>query len=62
MRELDGRRLGRELPWRRLDGGDIELRLRPGQEAIVYASGTRPDLTIAPVPITQPGPAWGLPI
>ncbi len=46
--------------WRRLSTGDIQLDLRAGQEAILYPAGTKPDLTIAPVPGT-PGASWGLP-
>jgi hypothetical protein len=54
-------RTGREPRWRQLPNGDLEIELRRGQEALVYPQGTRPDLTVAPVPVTIPGPPWGLP-
>jgi alpha-L-fucosidase 2 len=48
-------------PWRQLPDGDVEIRLRRGQEVIVHRRGTSPDLTIAPVAPAQPAPPWGLP-
>ncbi|MFL6077359.1 MAG: glycosyl hydrolase family 95 catalytic domain-containing protein [Mycobacteriales bacterium] len=52
---------GRRVPWRVLPGGDLALDLRRGEEAVVYPAGSRPDLTVAPVPIALPSPPWGLP-
>ncbi len=52
---------GREPHWRTLPTGDVEIDLRRGQEALVFAAGTRPDLTVAPVPVAIPGAPWGLP-
>jgi hypothetical protein len=52
---------GRPPRWRQLSNGDVEIDLRRGQEALVYAMGTAPDLTIAPVPPGPPAPPWGLP-
>ncbi|MFI6292583.1 glycosyl hydrolase family 95 catalytic domain-containing protein [Nonomuraea sp. NPDC050790] len=43
-----------------LGGGVMELTLRKGQEALIFAAGTR-DFTVAPVKITTPGEPWGLP-
>ncbi|OLB80109.1 MAG: Tat pathway signal sequence domain protein [Actinobacteria bacterium 13_2_20CM_2_71_6] len=54
-------RSGREPHWRLLPGGDIEIDLRRGQEALIHAQGIRPDLTVAPVPVAIPGAPWGLP-
>jgi hypothetical protein len=54
-------RSGREPHWKALPNGDLEIDLRRGQEVLVYPQGTRPDLTIAPVPVAIPGPPWGLP-
>ncbi|GLZ33629.1 hypothetical protein Lesp02_58170 [Lentzea sp. NBRC 105346] len=45
----------------RVDGDVVELFLRRGEEAVVHADGTRPDFTIAPVRVTEPARAWGLP-
>jgi hypothetical protein len=50
-----------ELEWRDLGNGTIEIELDRDQEAVIYAAGTRPDFVIAPVPIGQPAPRWGLP-
>jgi hypothetical protein len=52
---------GREPHWKQLPGGDLEIDLRCGQEAVVFPKGTRPDLTVAPVPVAIPGAPWGLP-
>ena len=52
---------GRGPAWRQLPGGDVEIDLRRGQEVVVYAKGTRPDFTVAPVPVSIPGVPWGLP-
>jgi hypothetical protein len=54
-------RSGRGPAWRQLPDGDVEIDLRRGQEVVVYAKGTRPDFTVAPVPIAIPGAPWGLP-
>jgi alpha-L-fucosidase 2 len=52
---------GRAPRWRQLSNGDVSIELRAGQEALVYPRGSRPDLTVAPVPPTGPTAAWGLP-
>jgi hypothetical protein len=54
-------RSGREPHWRQLPNGDVEIDLRRDQEVLLYAKGTRPDLTITPVPVAIPAPPWGLP-
>jgi hypothetical protein len=56
------RRLGRgHAPrWRDVAGGVIEIDLDRGGEIVVYPAGTRPDLRVAPVRVTQPAPPWGL--
>jgi alpha-L-fucosidase 2 len=54
-------RSGREAQWQQLPDGDVEIELRKGQEVLVYPRGTRPDLTVAPVPANAPAPPWGLP-
>jgi len=51
---------GRPVRWRDLGDGAIEIDLRRDCEAVVYGAGTRPDFTIAPVPIGQPAEPWGL--
>ncbi len=38
------------------------VELARGREVLIYARGRRPDTTIAPVPISEPAPAWGLPV
>ncbi|WP_217241723.1 Tat pathway signal sequence domain protein [Streptomyces sp. AC555_RSS877] len=43
-----------------LGDGTLAIDLPRGREVLVH-SGTRPDLTIAPVAVSEPGPAWGLP-
>jgi hypothetical protein len=52
---------GRPPRWRQLPGGDLEVDLRQGQEILVYARGSDPDRTIAPVPPSAPTSPWGLP-
>jgi hypothetical protein len=52
---------GSPATWRDLGGGVIEIDLARDREALVYATGATPPLTIAPVPISRPGAAWGLP-
>ncbi|MER6134247.1 Tat pathway signal sequence domain protein [Streptomyces sp. NPDC001815] len=49
-------------PARTRDRGDgtLEIDLPRGREVLVH-SGSRPDLGIAPVAISEPGGAWGLP-
>jgi len=47
--------------WRDLGGGAIAIDLPRDREALVYPTGSTPSLTIAPVPISKPGAAWGLP-
>ncbi|GAA2431326.1 hypothetical protein GCM10010191_51380 [Actinomadura vinacea] len=51
---------GRPPRWRDVGGGTIEIDLARGQEAVVHAEGTRPDLVIAPVRVTVPAQPWGL--
>ncbi|MEU5322320.1 Tat pathway signal sequence domain protein [Streptomyces sp. NPDC021056] len=43
-----------------LGDGTLAIGLPKGREVLVHA-GRRPDLVIAPVAISEPGPAWGLP-
>ncbi|MEV5388570.1 Tat pathway signal sequence domain protein [Streptomyces sp. NPDC052721] len=45
---------------RDLGDGTLAIDLPQGREVLVH-SGPRPDLVIAPVPLSEPGPAWGLP-
>ncbi|GAB3914058.1 hypothetical protein GCM10029964_124700 [Kibdelosporangium lantanae] len=51
---------GRDLPWREVAAGTIEVDLRRGAEAVVYRRGDRPDFDVRPVPGTT-APRWGLP-
>jgi hypothetical protein len=43
-----------------LGGGVVQITLAKDREVLVYG-GAAPGLTIAPVPISKPGAAWGLP-
>ncbi|WP_206189675.1 glycosyl hydrolase family 95 catalytic domain-containing protein [Streptomyces griseoruber] len=43
-----------------LGDGTLGIDLPQGREVLIH-SGTRPDLVIAPVPVSAPGAAWGLP-
>lgn len=43
-----------------LGDGTLAIDLPRGREVLVH-SGSRPDLVIAPVALSEPGPAWGLP-
>ncbi|MFI1367403.1 glycosyl hydrolase family 95 catalytic domain-containing protein [Streptomyces griseochromogenes] len=43
-----------------LGDGTLAIDLPRGREVLVH-SGSRPDLVIAPVTLSEPGPAWGLP-
>ncbi|MEE1833711.1 glycosyl hydrolase family 95 catalytic domain-containing protein [Streptomyces sp. SP17KL33] len=43
-----------------LGDGTLGIELPKGREVLVH-SGARPDLVVAPVDITAPGAAWGLP-
>jgi hypothetical protein len=52
---------GTPAAWRDLGDGVIEIDLPRDREALVRPGGAAPPLTIAPVPISQPGAAWGLP-
>ncbi|OIK02798.1 Tat pathway signal sequence domain protein [Streptomyces monashensis] len=45
---------------RDLGDGTLAIDLLEGREVLVH-SGTRPDLVIAPVAVSEPGAAWGLP-
>ncbi|WP_308314630.1 hypothetical protein [Streptomyces gilvus] len=40
--------------------GTVSVGLSKGREVLLH-TGPRPDLTIAPVAVTEPGAAWGLP-
>ncbi len=51
---------GGDPRWRDLGDGTIEIELAGGHEALIHRAGTRPDLTIAPVRVTEPAPPWGL--
>jgi alpha-L-fucosidase 2 len=46
--------------WRELEDGVIEIDLDCDDEVVIFRAGTRPDLVIAPVPISAPGLPWGL--
>ncbi|HEU4426994.1 MAG TPA: carbohydrate-binding protein, partial [Pilimelia sp.] len=52
---------GTPATWRDVGGGVIEITLPRDREVLVHAAGSTPPLTIAPVPISAPGAAWGLP-
>jgi hypothetical protein len=54
-------RWGREVRHRQLPNGDLDIDLARGGEVVVHGRGARPELRIAPVPITEPAPSWGLP-
>ncbi|MFI7294580.1 glycosyl hydrolase family 95 catalytic domain-containing protein [Streptomyces sp. NPDC050121] len=43
-----------------LADGTLAIDLPKGREVLVH-SGSRPDLVVAPVAVSEPGPAWGLP-
>ncbi|UFR06658.1 Tat pathway signal sequence domain protein [Streptomyces sp. Go40/10] len=45
---------------RDLGDGTLAIDLPKDREVLVH-SGSRPDLVIAPVAVSEPGPAWGLP-
>ncbi|MFJ1811938.1 MULTISPECIES: glycosyl hydrolase family 95 catalytic domain-containing protein [unclassified Streptomyces] len=45
---------------RDLGGGVLSIDLPRGREVLIH-SGSRPDLVIAPVAVSEPGAAWGLP-
>lgn len=51
---------GPDPNWRDLGDGTIEIDLGRDGDVVVYAAGTRPDFVIAPVPVTEPAPPWGL--
>jgi hypothetical protein len=52
---------GTPASWRDAGGGVLEIELPRGREVLVHAAGARPDLIVAPAPISKPGAAWGLP-
>jgi hypothetical protein len=52
---------GRPVRHRDRGDGTLDIDLAKGQEVLVHPKGKRPDLTIRPVPISQPGKPWGLP-
>lgn len=43
-----------------LADGTLAIDLPKGREVLVH-SGSRPDLVVKPVAVSEPGPAWGLP-
>ncbi|MGP4007502.1 glycosyl hydrolase family 95 catalytic domain-containing protein [Streptomyces sp. 4N124] len=47
--------------WRDLGDGVVELDMPQGAEALIHPAGHRPELRIAPVPISAPADRWGLP-
>ncbi|TCO64533.1 glycosyl hydrolase family 95 catalytic domain-containing protein [Actinocrispum wychmicini] len=53
-------RSGRDLRWREVAVGTIEVDLRRGEEARVHRRGDQPDFVVQPVPGTAATP-WGLP-
>jgi alpha-L-fucosidase 2 len=50
---------GPEPRWHEADGV-VEIDLGRGHEVVIHAAGSRPDLVIAPVRVTEPAPPWGL--
>jgi alpha-L-fucosidase 2 len=52
---------GTPATFRDVGDGVIEIDLARDREVLVHAAGPRPPLTIAPVPISRTGAAWGLP-
>ncbi|WP_158889152.1 glycosyl hydrolase family 95 catalytic domain-containing protein [Amycolatopsis anabasis] len=52
---------GRDLRWRRLPNGDVQIDLRRGEEAVVHRTGERPDPHVTPVPPLADSAPWGLP-
>uniref|UniRef100_UPI003CD069F2 glycosyl hydrolase family 95 catalytic domain-containing protein n=1 Tax=Saccharothrix mutabilis TaxID=33921 RepID=UPI003CD069F2 len=52
---------GAPVPYRDRGDGTLDVDLPRGGEVLVHPAGGTPDLTIAPVPISTPGPRWGLP-
>jgi alpha-L-fucosidase 2 len=59
--QLTVRGRGCDPHWQQLPNGDIKINLRKGDEALIHAKGTRPDLTVAPVPANAVTPPWGRP-
>jgi uncharacterized lipoprotein NlpE involved in copper resistance len=55
---IDG---GSPASWRDVGDGVIEIDVPRDSEVLVHSAGTTPPLTIAPVPVSIPGAAWGLP-
>ncbi|CAL9620525.1 hypothetical protein SUDANB95_05802 [Actinosynnema sp. ALI-1.44] len=53
---------GAPVPHRDRGDGTLDVDLPRGGEVLVHPAGGTPDLTIAPVPISTPGPRWGLPV
>jgi hypothetical protein len=39
----------------------VEIALGRGHEVVIHAAGTHPHFVIAPVPVSEPAPSWGLP-
>jgi hypothetical protein len=52
---------GSPATFRDVGNGVIEIDLDRDREVLVHAAGAQPPLTIAPVPISRTGAAWGLP-
>jgi len=51
---------GRPAHVRTTSEGTVAIDLPKGREVLLY-TGARPDLTIAPVAVSEPGEPWGLP-
>ncbi|MEU5974690.1 Tat pathway signal sequence domain protein [Streptomyces sp. NPDC047315] len=52
---------GPDPRWRDVGGGEVEISLARGAQAVVHPAGERPDLRVGPVRITRPAQPWGLP-
>ncbi|WP_412539399.1 carbohydrate-binding protein [Longispora sp. K20-0274] len=52
---------GSAATWRDLGDGLIEIDLARDREVLVHAAGPTPACVVAPVAVSRPGAAWGLP-
>ncbi|MGY0234378.1 glycosyl hydrolase family 95 catalytic domain-containing protein [Longispora urticae] len=52
---------GSAATWRDVGDGVIEIDLPRDREVLVHPAGPTPACVIAPVPVSRPGTAWGLP-
>ncbi|NUT93252.1 MAG: Tat pathway signal sequence domain protein [Saccharothrix sp.] len=52
---------GSPVPHRDRGDGTLDITLPRGGEVLVHPAGVTPDLSLAPVPVSNPGPRWGLP-